>query len=357
MIVETLPFDELATDQIRLWSQFQGKHACTDSPFLSPGFTRAVAALRGDVEVAVMCEIGRTVGFLPFHRRPCGVGRPIGMRLSDLQGAIVEEGIDWDAEQLVRDAGLTAWHFDHLLASQGPLQRFHWGEAPSPYIDLSDGFEAYRAQRHRAGSEQLLQVMRKARKLEREVGPIRFEWHTTDRRVFEALVDWKSEQRRETRTFDVLELDWVVKLLDGLRTAESDDVRGVLSALFVGDHLAAVHLGLRNHHALHFWFPAFDRTMHKHSPGLVMILEMIKACQSQGITCIHLGKGLQRFKLGLMTGSLPLATGCAASRGMYWTVAAASYRTRQWLGTSPLRGALQVPDRILRNWQHRAEMR
>jgi CelD/BcsL family acetyltransferase involved in cellulose biosynthesis len=313
--------------------------------------------VRDDVEVAVMSLRGRTVGFLPFHRSRSNVGRPIGMRLCDLQGAVVEEGVEWDAGQVVRDARLIALHYDNLLVSQRQVGRFHWGIAPSPFIDLSGGFEKYRAQRRGAGSEQLLQVLRKTRKLEREVGPIRFEWHTTDRSVFEALLRWKSDKRRKTNTFNVLELDWVVRLLDRLRADETDDSRGVLSAMFVGDRLAAAHLGLRNRRTMHFWFSAYDRELGKYSPGLVMILSMIRASEHHGVTCIHLGKGLEQFKLGLMTDSVPVATGSVARSGMSWVAGSAWYRTRQWLRTSSLRGALLIPKRAIRNRQHQSAMR
>jgi CelD/BcsL family acetyltransferase involved in cellulose biosynthesis len=355
VIVQARPFDDLTPDQILLWRRLQ--HADTDSPFLSPGFTRAVAAVRDDVEVAVMQQNGHTVGFLPFHRCGPNTGRPIGMRLSDFQGAVVDPGADWEADGLLRGAGLTSLHFDNLLASQRPLQRFHWGEAVSPFIDLSEGFDAYRAQRRRAGSLLVSQGLRKARKLAREVGPIRFELHTSERSVFETLVRWKSEQRRLTGTFNVLEVDWVLALLDRLRAESFDDVRGALSAMWVGDRLAAAHLGLRNDHALHFWFPGFERSLSRYSPGLVMVLEMMKACADQGVTRIHLGRGVEQFKLGLMTGGVRLATGSVQRSVSSWVLGSAWYRTRQWLRASPLRSAVQVPRRILRNWQHREAMR
>ncbi len=357
MNIKARPFSALDANEVHLWSRIQIADPIVDSPFLSAGFARAVAACRKDVEVAVLSDGGRTVGFLPFHRCDGDVGRPVGMRLSDLHGPVVEPGLDWDAGQLIRGASLTAWHFDHVPAAQLPLQRFHWGDASSPYIDLSRGFETYRAERRRAGSEQLHQVERKARKLEREVGPLRFEWHTTDPRVFKFLLEHKSEQRRRSRTFDVLELEWVVEVLDRLRTTASDDVSGVLSALYVGDRLVATHLGLRNRRVLHLWFPTFDRELHHHSPGLVLMVEMVKACHGQGIDCFHLGAGIQQFKLGLMTGSVPIATGSVATGRVSWAMGAASYRTRRWLGASPIRAALEIPDRVLTNWRQRAVMR
>jgi CelD/BcsL family acetyltransferase involved in cellulose biosynthesis len=77
-----------------------------------------LAEVRSDVFVLCMEKDGRNVGFFPFHRDEAGVGRPLGLRVSDYQGLIAAPNENWDVPTLLRDAGLRVWHFDHLLASQ-----------------------------------------------------------------------------------------------------------------------------------------------------------------------------------------------------------------------------------------------
>jgi len=50
----------------------------------------------------------------------------------------------------------------------------------------------------------------------------------------------------------------MVALLERVHRHSSDRMTGVLSALWAGDRLAAVHLGMRSPKVLHFWFPTFN---------------------------------------------------------------------------------------------------
>src|SRR5262249_36336810 len=160
--------------------------------YFRPEFTQDVAAVRDDVRVAVFERGGEAVGFFPFQRDRWRIGRPVGWPLSDFQGAIVDLAVEWNALALVRVCGLSAWDFDHLIPSQRPFLAYHWAHRDSPYLDLSRGFAAYVEERRRAGCDQITQASRKKRKLEREVGRLHFNLHTTDYRVLETLVQWKT---------------------------------------------------------------------------------------------------------------------------------------------------------------------
>lgn len=358
MIVESVHPDRISQQDAGLWRTFQRRTSGADSPFLSLEFARAVAAYRDDVEVAVMRDGQRTLGFLPLHRDASNVGHPIGLRLADLQGPVLAPGLAWTPGRFVREAQLVAWRFNHLATCRDALTPYCWGDAISPVIDLSGGFAAYLAARRHAGSQLVTQIMRKSRKLAREVGPLRFEWNTFDRRVFDSLMTWKSEQRRQTATFDVLSVDWVVELLERLRHRDSLDMSGVVSALYAGERLVAVHLGLRSRRVLHVWFPAFDQSVApKYSPGLVMVLEMLKAGARDGIELVHLGKGDQQYKRGLMTGAWRVAAGCVTERRVKWALGSMSFRTRRWLRESPLHNAVDYPKQLVRSWHLRTQMR
>src|SRR5207237_10215756 len=83
--------------------------------------------------------------------------------------------------------------FDHLLVSQRSFQPFHQFREFSPIIDLSEGFDRYLEERKSFGSG-LRRPLQFMRKLEREVGPLRFEKQVKDIAVLHWIMDKKSEQ-------------------------------------------------------------------------------------------------------------------------------------------------------------------
>jgi CelD/BcsL family acetyltransferase involved in cellulose biosynthesis len=307
-----------------------------EPPFFRPEFTAVVAAIREGVEVAVLEEDGTPVGFFPYERRG-RTAKPVGGRLSDFQGIVARPEAVREPEALLRACGLRAWSFDHLLASQEPFRRYHAVTAPSPVLDLSQGYAAWERAHRGGGSETMAQLHRKARKLAREVGPLRFEFHTNERRVLETLLAWKREQYRRTTTTDITAMPWVVALLERILATDADGFGGVLSALWTGDRLAAVHLGMRSDAVLHSWLPSYDRSLHRCSPGLVLLLRIAEAAAARGIRTIHLGKGPEEYKQQLMSGVVLVAEGCVETRPLVAALRRGTFGVRRWLLSSPLR--------------------
>jgi CelD/BcsL family acetyltransferase involved in cellulose biosynthesis len=165
---------ELSGRQIDSWSRLQRENAAFDSPFLRPEFSHLVGNVRPGVEVAVMERAGRPAGFWAFERCPRNIARPVGLSLCGLQGVVAEPALDWSPEDLVEQCGLTAWPFSDVIAAQAPLRRFHWYSYHSPVIDLRSGFHEYCRQKRAEGSRTVEQAFQKIRKIQREVGPIRF---------------------------------------------------------------------------------------------------------------------------------------------------------------------------------------
>src|SRR5262245_59819884 len=193
MNIRVAKFETLTGDEIAAWSDIQRSEPSLDSPYFRPEFTQAVAAVRNDVEVAVLDESGRPVGFLPFQRSSWNSGRPVGGALSDFQGLIARAGINCDPLRLLRACGLFTWHFSHLVAGQTWLAPFVWKEVDSPYIDLSDGIDDYLASRV-SGCRFIARYGQKKRKLTREVGPVRCEFHQADPTTLDTCIRWKQEQ-------------------------------------------------------------------------------------------------------------------------------------------------------------------
>jgi len=346
MKITVIPANDLTSSHVAAWSRFQQADPELESPFFRPEFTRLVAETRGDVEVAILEEDGEPAGFFPFQRRMWGNGTPVGGPLNDFQGVVARPGLTWHADELIRACRLSAWDFDHLLASQQPFQSYHVGTGSSPFLDVSAGFESYQAESCRNGSRTIRELPRKIRKVEREVGPVRFELHSPDPNVLTTLFSWKREQYRRTSVTDVFAYPWTVQLLDRVVRVQEESFGGMLSALYFGDRLAAVELLMRSNGVLHGWFPAYDPFFGQYSPGMILVFELARAMPSRGLRRYHMGKGEARHKNSFATGTVPLVAGSVALHPLGRMLRRGWHRTR-----NAVRGSrLLAPARLLGRW-------
>ncbi len=353
MDVKVVRPTELTAEQLSIWSQLQCVDKAVDSPYFRPEFTLAVASVRDDVEVAVLHEDGEIVGFFPFQRNRFNVGKPVGGRLSDFQGAVVRKGLAWNVADLMRGCRLTAWDFDHLIASQEEFSPHHWLTDDSPYLDLANGFDAYVTEVGRTKSKHIKGALRKVRKAECEAGPLRLEFNTTDDAVFRTLLEMKSQQYQRTELLDIFRISWIVELLGRIRVHKTDEFAGVLSALYLGDRLAAAHFGMRTGRVLHYWFPVYDPELQRYSPGVILLLELARAAAAAGIHRIDLGRGSGQFKRSFMTDAIPVAEGSVECRPVSRAIRQNWRRTCEWMRTSSLRRQVEFPVRMtrpLREW-------
>jgi CelD/BcsL family acetyltransferase involved in cellulose biosynthesis len=348
---------ELTARQLAAWSRLQEREPELSSPYFRPEFTLDVAAVRGDVLVAVFEQQGKAVGFFPFQRGRWGIGRPVGWPLSDFQGVVVGPDVKWNAAALMRACRLSAWDFDHLITTQQSFTEYHWVRHDSPYLDLSRGFEAYFEERQRAGSDQLAQVLRKKRKLGREVGDVRFEFHTADDRILETLIRWKKQQYLETEALNVFDFRWTMPLLRRFLERRGREFSAVVSALYAGERLAAAHFGIRSGSTFHWWFPAYERAFRAYSPGLILLLEIARVAPALGIERVDLGKGRARYKTSLMSGSTCVAEGSVEYASGVKIIRRGWRRAREWVRASPLHGPARASRRTLRRFSEWLRLR
>jgi CelD/BcsL family acetyltransferase involved in cellulose biosynthesis len=296
--VEVIAPGELTEALAEQWRSLQRSDEPLRSPFLSPEFTRAVAEVRADVAIALVREAtGRVVGFLPFQRDARGHGVPIGYPYSDRHGLIAAPGLALRGEEIVRGCGLPAFHFRYVPAHQPAFQPFVDAVRSSPAVEI-DRFEP---RRHEA---------RRARKLAREHGPLRFDPDARSPEVLETLIAWKRSQSRRDGRPDPLPDGWIRALLASLLESRSPGFGAPLSALYAGDRLVAAHLGLASDSVWHWWFPSYDAELAPHSPGLLLLLEMLAHAPAAGIALLDFGFGPESFKQRFCTTLLPQVRGC-----------------------------------------------
>ena len=337
MNVTLFPANRLSDAHVEHWSQLQAANPDLSSPFFHPNYAREAAAVYGNVEVAVLEEDGEPAGYFPFQRTARNVGIPMSGSLCDFQGVIARPGFTWDATALVRACGLAGWRFTQLIAAQQPFQPYHWFTDESHSIDLSEGFDAYCRQRKESGSTFVSRIADKRRKAIRELGPLRFEPYADDPQVFVAMVEWKSQQYRRIRAVNPLTKPGTRDFLKRLLARRDDECHGILSAMYLGERLVAVHMGMRCRNVLHLWFPTYDEDLGKLSPGMIFLVEQIRAAAKLGLQRIDMGRGHEKFKTSLRTFGTPVAEGSVGLGLVSTTVRRSWLYTRKWVQASRFR--------------------
>jgi CelD/BcsL family acetyltransferase involved in cellulose biosynthesis len=287
---------ELGLGEAELWWKFQHLTPGALNPFLSLTYAQTVDRFRANARVAVVEDEGRTAAFLPFELTAHGVGMPIGYPMNNLQG-FIGSGLPMDARWVVKKAGLRGWRFDYAPTEQRALAPFHYkGTAvPCPVIDVTADLSH-------------IPTRRKGRRaLERQLGAIRLEWHSSEPAHLDRLIEWKSSKYHGTT---LLFGDPTARSIIGqLATTTANDCSGVVSVLFAGEQPVAVHLGLLGPRTLVAWFPSYDPAVSQFSPGTMLWHPLAKGAAERGVSQIDLGAGKDAYKAGLANDSYMVAGG------------------------------------------------
>ena len=268
----------------------------------------------------------------------------------------MQPGLEFDPIAVVRECRLSSWHFDHLVQAHPWFERFAWSSAESPYIDLSDGFDAYMKQQ-RGVRGVLSEYGQKKRKLEREVGPVRFEQHVDDTAILSTLIQWKSEQYQRTGVDNIFVFPWVIHLLEEIMKFDGRFIGPVLSVTYVGDEIAAINFGMRAGDVLHPWFPAYNVEFGKYSPGTLHWIATMQAAEPMGVRRIDLVSGGEKYKQRFMSGVVHVSQGAVDLRPSVAAARRAWRRTREIVRSSPVYSRVRGPVRVLHNVKSWLELR
>jgi len=205
-------------------------------------------------------------------------------------------------------------------------------------MDLGCGYDSYLAERRASGCSSLNRALSKGRKMEREIGPLRFALHDADRSAFDAVIRWKRQQIAETPCADMFRSQWVIDVLQAICDMQTDEFSGMVSTLYAGDSLIAAQIGMRNRNVISSWIPTLNLEFNKYSPGLLLHLEMAKAAAADGVQRIDLGRGQNQMKTSLRSGGIQLAMGAVDRRPLNRMFRHCWYKTRDLVHATPLNG-------------------
>lgn len=202
--------------------------------------------------------------------------------------------------------------------------------------------------RKRARSSVLKDTDRKRRRIEREMGPLRFTAMSRASTDLDRLIDLKRTQMRTTHQTDVLGVAWTQRLVDQLFESRDPDFGGALFTLHAGDRLAAVHFHLRSRHTIHGWLIAHDHEFERYSPGLLLFQDILKWMDESPYRRLDLGCGGYRFKRELSNVQQDIGygfVGLPSAATLFRTVA---YGVRDAAENLPLGRVSALPGKAIR---------
>ena len=327
----TIHPSDLTADEIAVWEGLVAAEPAFGNPLLGPDFALAVGTVRADARVSVYREGERVIGFLPHHRRPGGMGRPLGAPLSDYHGLIAEADAGLTGARALALAGLGAYRFTGLVDPHGVFADTEQGQAQGYSITLNEPAEDY-LERLRATSPKRFKNWRRLdSKLEREVGPVRIE-ASDDPAVYDQIMDWKREQLVRTGVADFLRPDWTRALLKSFADGRGP-LRGLTLTLWAGETLAAGHFGVTQNGWYHPWVASTNPDLGEYSPGQTFLLRAIAAMPALGLSTYDLGPSHDHYKRHYAAPARTVGEGTAAAatpagmlaggRERVWTLAGA----------------------------------
>ncbi len=348
---------ELSDAEIAAWRRLRDANNAYRSPYFTYEFAQAVGEAVDDARILIGYDQGEPSAFLGVQGVIAGYARPIGGPLSDFHAPIYDHRRDFDFEAFMSGAGIGVYAYRFAPASVGCMAASTDQRLGSHTIDLSEGAEAYEAER-RASKPNLFKALpRKTRKLERELGELRFVLDDRSQDAFEIMVQWKSEQYVRTGHFNAFELAWPRAVLENIWRSDTPELKGLLSTLYAGDRLIAAHFGMVGGAVWHYWFPVYEFSLSKYSAGHVMMMQMVEACEAMGVNEIQLGAGDTRHKLEFANMQIPILWGRASAPSMTSHAIKFAHGLESAFAKLPAASIADAPGRLFRKLDRMLEFR
>lgn len=288
--VDLITPEQLDDGLVAAWEAMLDANPALTSPYFLPQFTRIAGAVTPGARVAVLHRGGRPVGFFP-HQRRGGAIQPLAAPMNDYHGVIAAPQNAPSLEQVAgaldaRRLSVGGW----IGAASGGRH------GVTVQAAMPDGYDAWYAERRAAFGKYFKDKERARRSLETELGPIRVEFAKRDAGLIDRVIELKRDQYRRTGRHDVFACGWTRDVLHAL--AASDDPRfgASVSALWGGDRLAAIEISLHATDQWHFWFPAYDPSAARCSPGILLSLDTMKVASAQGWSVFDYGFQGESYK-------------------------------------------------------------
>lgn len=302
---------ELSETDRTAWAALRASNVATYSPYFHLDYTLLLSELRDDVFIACVYENDLPIAFLPYQGQR--FARPVGAPMTDYHGFICKPDAAFNPIDILKLSGIGAYHFSAVTNSQ--MAPHFQQQDDGVMMDIRAGAEKWREGRDSSYRRHLKSNRRRIRKATEDIGQPRYVWQSKDQSVFDQLIAWKKQKFSETGKYDVLSANWTLELLDTLWQRNNGGLKCDMQALYFGDRLAAIDMGLTDGDTFHSWIVAYDGELHSYAPGIQLLEGLIDESQSLGYTRIDLGVGTAGYKRHYASEDIKTGTGFIAAQG------------------------------------------
>ena len=290
--VEIVKTDALSPADVALWRAMLASNADLASPYFRPEFTQVAGGVSPDAGVAIFRQDGQIVGFFP-HQRRGGTLQPLGAPMNDYHGVIAHPGQGPSLEEvavLLKAPRLRvgAW------VGEGQLGE---GRETLMVAMPDEGYAPWYAERRKTWGKYFKDKERARRSLEAELGEVRVEHNLRDPALLDHLLALKRDQYRRTGRHDIFDCGWTADLLHALLQARGEDDFGAsMAAMWAGGKLTAVEYSLHAGGRYHFWFPVYEPSLARCSPGILLSMDTMRMASDEGYRVFDFGFGGEGYK-------------------------------------------------------------
>ncbi|MFN3670235.1 MAG: GNAT family N-acetyltransferase [Brevundimonas sp.] len=296
--LDVLSLDALGEADWAEWRAMLAANPALASPYFRPEFARIAGRASPRAAVAVFSRGGQTVGFFPHQRRGAAV-QPLAAPMNDYHGIIARPGMAPSLEEVAAALGaarlnLTAW--------VGPTDRGE--DRRTVQVELGEGgYDGWYAERRTTHGKFFKDKERARRSMEAELGPLRVERGLRDPALLDWLIALKRDQYRRTGRHDIFACGWTADLLHALLREEADGFGASMAGLWAGDRLTAVEYSLHAGDQYHFWFPGYEPSLARCSPGILLSMDTMRLAADAGYRTFDFGFEGEHYKKYFCNGS------------------------------------------------------
>lgn len=291
--VSVASLDGITETEEALFCAFRTANPDLTSPYLSLDFLKTIAPHTPDGMLGRFHDGDEIVGFFAFQKRGQSL-QPAGAPLADYHAAVMKPGYSPDWALLLAAAGAKRLEFNGLIGAEGldlaPIVKHR------QIADVKDGFEAWFASQKSRSPKYFKNLGRCTRNVAKDLPDLTFEWVD----VSPALLDWvlnlKVDQYKRSGMHDVFSCGWTRDLLLALADHKSGSACLKAGVYRRGEELVAAEICLLEGEDVHFWFPAYNPTYSRYSPGLLLTFDIIRHTANLGMKVYDFGSGGEAYK-------------------------------------------------------------
>jgi len=326
--VDILKASELGEAEWAAWRAFLEANPALNSPYFRPSFTRVAGQVSPYAAVAVFSRDGEIAGFFPHQRRGSAI-QPLAAPMNDYHGVIARLGEGPTLEEVSVLLGgarlnVTAWVGDTPLGEDRRTVQVELGD---------DGYDGWYAERRATFGKFFKDKERARRSMEAELGPLRVERGLHDPKLLDWLIDLKRDQYRRTNRHDIFACGWTADLLHALLQTEGENGFGAsMAGLWAGDRLTAIEFSLHAGDQYHFWFPGYEPSLARCSPGILLSMDTMRLAAALGYRTFDFGFEGEHYKKYFCNGAHVVREAMVLKPGLGATVSQAAVRALDLAG-------------------------